>query len=204
MISEIRNNIKNKEFPSFELNEYDQKYKLTPKNNITFSIDEEIIKLINISSISSNDLKIKTSSSFTILSNNYIDDDKLTIVLVEDNKLVRESTVNMLKNVLSILKIDDFRIIEGSDGIDLLNTVRYDKKNRIKYIFTDENMMYLNGSEAVRQIRKFEQDKKIPNYKIFSITAFDDEETKKNILDSGINSILSKPCSKSELLKIFK
>ena len=125
-------------------------------------------------------------------------------VLVEDNKLVRESTVNMLKNVLSILKIDDFRIIEGSDGIDLLNLVRSDKKNTIKYIFTDENMMYLNGSEAVKLIRKFEQDKKIKNYKIISVTAFDDEETRKNILSSGMDTIKSKPCSKYELLKMLK
>ena len=65
-------------------------------------------------------------------------------------------------------------------------------------------MMYLNGSEAVRIIRKLEEDYKIPNYKIISVTAFDDEETRNNIVNSGINTILSKPCSKSEILKILK
>ena len=64
--------------------------------------------------------------------------------------------------------------------------------------------MYLNGSEAVKLIRKFEQDKKIKNYKIISISAFDDEETRKNILSSGMDTIISKPCSKSELLKMLK
>ena len=169
---------------------------------MTFSVDEDI-KLISLNTNRSKDLEIITSS-FTLTSNNYFDDDKFTIVVVDDNQLVRGTTVNVLKNVLSNLKISDFRIIEGCDGIDLLNFVRSDKNNRIKYIFTDENMYYLNGSEAVRIIRKFEEDNKIKNYKIFSVTAFDDEETRKNILNSGITTILSKPCSKSEIMNILK
>ena len=98
---------------------------------------------------------------------------------------------------MSSLNIINFRILEGSDGIDLLNFLRLDKDYKIKYIFTDENMEYLNGSEAVKLITKFEADNKIKNFNIISITTFDDEETRKNILNSGINSILSKPCTKS-------
>ena len=64
--------------------------------------------------------------------------------------------------------------------------------------------MYLNGSEAVRLIRRFEHDKKIKNYKIISVTAFDDEETRKNIISSGIDEILIKPCTKFDLLNILK
>ena len=171
---------------------------------MTFLIDEDM-KLISTNTLIINDLRI-TNNSFTIRSNNYIDDDddNFTIIVVDDNKLVRDTTVSILKNVLSMLKITNFRIIEGCDGIDLLNFVRSDKNYKIKYIFTDENMMYLNGSEAVQLIRKFEQDKKIKNYKIVSMTAYDDEETKKIILKSGINSILSKPFSKSEIMNILK
>ena len=175
----------------------------TPIRNFTLIIDEDI-QLNSLTNSEKNQLEI-ISTGFTISSSNSTDNDyKFSIVVVDDHKFIRESNVNLIKNVMTTLNMIDFKIIEGCDGIDLLNLVRLDKDYKIKYIFTDENMMYLNGSEAVRQIRKFEQDKKIQNYKIFSITAFDDEETKKNILDSGINSILSKPCSKSELLKIFK
>ena len=43
-----------------------------------------------------------------------------------------------------MLNLTNFTIIEGSDGIDLLNLVRSDNNYRIKFIFIDEDMMYLN------------------------------------------------------------
>ena len=65
-------------------------------------------------------------------------------------------------------------------------------------------MEYLNGSDAVKFIRKLEEKSKINNYHIISITAFDDQETKNTIMKSGMNSIISKPCTKSSLINIFK
>ena len=65
---------------------------------------------------------------------------KFNIVVIDDHKLVRDNTVNLLKNVLSFLKINDYAILEGSDGIDLLNFIRLDKEKKIEYIFIDENM----------------------------------------------------------------
>ena len=195
----MKNNYKN-----VDLFENYEKNFSTPIRNFTLKIDEEI-KLNSLNTIEVNELEIITTSCFTICSSNSSDNDnKFSIAVVDDHRFIRESTVNLIRNVMSSLNIKDYKIIEGCDGIDLLNLVRFDTEFKIKYIFTDENMMFLNGSEAVRIIRKFEQDKKIQNYKIFSITAFDDEETRKNLLDSGINSILSKPCSKSQMLKIFK
>ena len=64
-------------------------------------------------------------------------------------------------------------------------------------------MEFLNGSEAVRIIRKLEYGNKIQKYPIVSITAFDDPETRKSIMNSGVDSILSKPCTKNELRKIL-
>ena len=200
--SEKTNNIKKEESSIIPSSDDDKTYKLTPKNNMTFSVDEDI-KLIRLNTNKSNDLEI-IYNSFTIASNNYIDDDKFKIVIIDDNKLVRQTTINMLNYVLSNLKMNDFRVVEGCDGIDLLKLVISDKNYRIKYIFTDENMMYLNGSEAVKLIRRFEHDKKIKNYKIISVTAFDDEETRKNIISSGIDEILIKPCTKFDLLNILK
>ena len=176
---------------------------LTPIRNVTLNIEEHFIPINNSITVKSNDLEIITSS-FTIRSNNYVDDNNFIIAVVDDNKLVRDTTVSIIKNVISMLNLTNFSIIEGSDGIDLLNLVRSDNNYRIKFIFTDENMMYLNGSEAFRIIRKLEEDDKIHNYKIISVPAFDDEETRNNIVNSGINTILSKPCSKSEILKILK
>ena len=141
-----------------------------------------------------------SSFGFSIDGTNF-DNNLFSILVVDDHQFVRQNTVNLIKSVLSSLNICNFRIIEGCDGIDLLNFVRNDKENKIKLIFTDENMEFLNGSQAVKLIRKFEKNQNIKTYEIISITAFDDEETKNYIYKSGINVILSKPCTKSEILK---
>ena len=51
---------------------------------------------------------------------------------------------------------------------------------------------------------KLEECKKINSYDIASVTAFDDEETRKKIYSSGVNSILIKPCTKSNIIKILQ
>ena len=116
------------------------------------------------------------------------------IVVVDDHSFVRENTVNLLNKVLISLNINDCSIIEASDGIELLNIVIKDKNNKIKCIFIDENMDYLNGSETVKIIRKLQNLNKINSYNIVSITALEDNESKIKILKSGVNSIIMKPC----------
>ena len=64
-------------------------------------------------------------------------------------------------------------------------------------------MEFLNGSDALRIIRKIQHNKKIGIYHIVSITAFDGNETKNNILTSGVNSILTKPCTKTNIANIL-
>ena len=76
-------------------------------------------------------------------------------------KLVRENTVNLIRIVLSVLEINDIQILELSDGIELLYTIMKNKDDQIISIFTDENMEYLNGTEAVKIIRKMERKKKL-------------------------------------------
>ena len=54
----------------------------------------------------------------------------------------------MSKNyMLNHYKFNNIEIIEGSDRIELLNIIMKDNNSLIKYIFTDENMEFLNGSE---------------------------------------------------------
>ena len=145
----------------------------------------------------------KVNFSFSIGNININDNNNLSILVIDDNKFIRDSTVYLIKSVMSFLKIYNFKIVEGSDGIDMLNLVRMDKANKIKLIFTDESMEYLCGSDAVRLIRKFEECKKIKNYNIISITAFDDIEMRNRILSCGINSVVSKPCTKTEMIEIL-
>ena len=121
---------------------------------------------------------------------------------MDDNKFIRNGIVTLIINVLSNLQINDVEILELSDGIELLYVIIKDS-NRIKYVFIDENMEFMNGSESVRIIRKMEKDNKINKFHIVSLTAFEDDYYKNLILDSGVNSIIPKPCTKYDISKIF-
>ena len=199
-LKNIRNNDKN------SISTKSEKFNLFKTDEISILLLKSKLSDSNIieSKLSDRDILESSSFSFSIGQNYVIDDNTFKILVIDDNLLVRQNSVNLIKTVLSNLNLKNYLIIEGSDGIDLLNYVRYDFEYRIKHIFIDENMEYLNGSEAVRFIRKFEENKKIKNYKIISVTAFDDDETKSRILKSGLNKIISKPCTKSDLTRYFK
>ena len=149
--------------------------------------------------------KFDEDLSFRDLDENSVDfKSKFSILVIDDQNLVRESTVNLIKKILIDHNILDYSILEGSDGIDLLYLIKEDYENRIKCIFIDENMKYLMGSEAVKILRKLQDLNKINNYYIASVTAFEDEQTKKEISKSGINTIIGKPCTKSSIFSVLK
>ena len=172
---------------------------ITEKNK--FLLNNEVI---NFSFKTNNKYSFETNHfGFSLGNFNSDHDNYFKILVVDDNKFVRENTVYLLKNALNQLKLDNFLIVEGSDGIDILNFVRLDNHFKIRYIFTDESMQFLDGSEAVKLIRKFEENDKIKSYNIISLTAFDDPQTRNKILNCGLNSIMSKPATKTEIMKIL-
>ena len=127
------------------------------------------------------------------------------ILIIDDHKYIRENLKNLISQICDEKNID-IDILEGNDGIDLLSHLKEDQSsfNKIKCIITDENMEYLNGSEAIRIIRKLEQLKKFTPVEIVSITAYEDEYNKKNIMESGANFILSKPCKRLDIVNIIE
>jgi len=183
----------NNEIPSTNRKNFD----LIIDPNFYYFMDKSII--LDTQNIKNDTVNI-TNFNFSI-AKTLGNDNKFKVLVIDDHKLVRDNTKNLIKSAFLTLKLQDYEIIEGSDGIDLLNFVRLDHEGKIKIIFTDENMEYINGSEAIKIMRKLEENKKIKNYEIASITAFDDNLTKKKILDSGANLVISKPASKSEILK---
>jgi signal transduction histidine kinase/CheY-like chemotaxis protein len=158
---------------------------------------EDLIKCEELEVFESEENFIESNSPVSTASKQY------KILVVDDHKFVRDNTINIINSCLNELGYFFYEVVEYSDGLDILNAVRLDKEKRIKLIFTDENMEYLNGSEAVQILRKFEDNKRINFYPIISITAFDDKISKNRILSSGINTILSKPCSKTAIYNIL-
>jgi signal transduction histidine kinase len=186
-------------------------------NKLPVNQDEIITKRINYDLIKYEEPEIKDSfeeSLFVESGNNHIhrsisftlgfkDSQKDLIVVIDDHKLVRENTINLIKMVLKNFNCKNFDIIEGSDGIDLLRLVMKDKEGKIKYIFCDENMQYLNRSETVKIIRSLEVNKKIIKYYIVSVTAYDDDNTQRKIHESGFNLVINKPCTKTIISEIL-
>jgi len=127
------------------------------------------------------------------------------IMIIDDNKFINDSIKNLIDSIIREFHLD-FKVIQGWDGVDLLKAVVEDQKhgNLIECVFTDENMEYMNGSNAIKILRDWEKRNKIKNLKLFSITGQEDIQSYKHILSSGADSVLGKPVSKRLLINYFK
>lgn len=118
--------------------------------------------------------------------------------------------INLRSLVQKILKerniLGNYTIIEGCDGVDILNEVIKDQTNNnlLTAILTDENMEFLNGSDAIKYLKIFESKNKIRKIPIASITAFVDDYTLKMINAAGADRIISKPCEKKNLIEFLE
>jgi CheY-like chemotaxis protein len=151
------------------------------------------------------------------------------ILIVDDEKLVRDSISFMINSICKELGINCM-IVEGSDGKDILKHLKITdgpphtpKSNDIKFklLFTDEEMEHLNGSTVIKEIRKKEDEKDEEeeedslNYKengdfsknksliIVSITSNAAEiEKAKMIKESGADYVIQKPARKSQIREL--
>jgi len=101
----------------------------------------------------------------------------------------------------------NYNVVLASDGLDIIKlALQYDKNYNsiIKGIFTDENMDYFSGSEAIQFIRKLEKVKNYQKTKIVSMTCYDDMKTTEHIIKIGADCIVSKPLTRNILLNTFK
>lgn len=133
---------------------------------------------------------------------------KYKILIIDDQTFIRDNIKNLTTYALKELELDDsYEIIEGKDGIDILKFIMEDQSqgNKIKIIITDQNMRYLDGSDALLYVKKFESSNKIKNLPIFiCCTADDNDENEENLLKSGFNEVLSKDCNKKKFTYCLK
>jgi len=128
---------------------------------------------------------------------------KKIFIIIDDNKYIRESVRNILERILKEKNyLHLVEILEGSDGVDLLKfSIDYFYTQRIQLVITDENMEFMQGSAAIKILREFEMQNKIPHYCIFSSTSFEDKISQDYIKDAGADFILNKPLNKEKLLQ---
>lgn len=138
-------------------------------------------------------------------SSNYANNSKRPIILVaDDNHIINESNKRILMNICREKSLN-YEIVSCQDGIDILKYVSDESSfGDIKIIITDENMEYLNGSEAIRIIRTLEDRKRAPKKVIISLTCHEELSILKNIKESGADLIITKPLSKQKIIHIFE
>lgn len=122
------------------------------------------------------------------------------ILIVDDNKFLRKSLKNNIKSIFTNTCVD---VIGCNDGIESLYLIMLDQmtKNSIRLIISDENMVYMNGTDLNMILSSFYTEGKMPfiPFALCSAARDDDEFMIRN----RINYIIKKPPTKNELKSIF-
>ena len=135
--------------------------------------------------------------SFRILNKNFV-------LVVDDNHLINDANKNIVYKCFEKIGMK-VKIILCSDGVDIVSHVLNENiRKNIKCVITDENMEYINGSEAIKFIRKLESKFYIHHIPCISVTSHEDKNIIDNIYASGANHVLSKPLNMSSLSFILK
>ncbi len=112
----------------------------------------------------------------------------IQILLVEDSKLVRDSTQVILEN-------QKFSVIVANDGLEAVQKLQ--KHPDIRLVITDYNMPKMDGFELTAQIRKHYTMDKIA---IIGMSAHGNPLLSAQFLKRGANDFINKPYFEEELV----
>jgi CheY-like chemotaxis protein len=111
-----------------------------------------------------------------------------TILLVEDNLLIREL-------VREILEIARYHVIEAVDGNDALRKIEETTPN---LILLDIQMPGLDGFGVLRRLR---QDARFSRLPVIALTAYAMQSDQEKILGAGFDCYMTKPIDRASLLE---
>ena len=112
---------------------------------------------------------------------------KITILLVDDHKLIRDSWSFILNSDPRFIVIGETS--SGEEAIEIA------KEKRPKVILMDVNMSPLNGFEATKQIHKLSPDSRIIAVSMHTMPAY-----AKRMLQLGAMGYVTKNSSKDEMI----
>ena len=117
------------------------------------------------------------------------------LFLVEDNELNQEIAVEILEEAGFVIDVAD-------DGAVAVEKLKEAEPGQYDLVLMDIQMPIMDGYEATRQIRKFE-DQELANIPIIAMTANAFEEDKKAALDAGMNGHIAKPIDIPKLMELL-
>ncbi len=110
----------------------------------------------------------------------------ITVVVAEDHHLVRRGIIHLLS------RFDEIKVVgEAEDGQGVVEQVT---AQRPDVVLMDVSMPLMNGLEATRIIKR-----RMPHTRVIALTAYDDERTILQILQSGAEGYMLKTTSPEEL-----
>ncbi len=112
----------------------------------------------------------------------------ITILLVDDHRLIRESWAQILNNETF------FRVIGSASSAD--EAIEIAKTQRPRIVLMDINMLPVNGFEATKTIRKYSPGSKVIGVSMHAISAY-----VKKMFQSGAVGYVTKNSSREELVK---
>jgi DNA-binding NarL/FixJ family response regulator len=116
---------------------------------------------------------------------------KISIVIVDDHKLVRETWALILNSELSFEVIAQCET--GEEGVTVA------KEHRPDIVIMDINLSGINGFEATSQIRKFS-----PGSKILGVSMHTQPTYVKQMIQKGAMGYVTKNSTKEELFHAIK
>lgn len=114
--------------------------------------------------------------------------EKITILLVDDHKLIRDSWSFILNSDSRFIVVGETS--SGEEAIEIA------KEKRPKIILMDVNMSPINGFDATKQIHKISPDSRIIAVSMHTMPAY-----AKRMLQLGAMGYVTKNSSKEEMIK---
>ncbi len=114
--------------------------------------------------------------------------DKLTILVVDDNQ-------DLLETFAMILKRRGYDVQTACDGLDAVDKF---KEQNFDVTLMDIVMPEMNGVDAFKQIKEIQ-----PEASIILMTASSDAELVQNAKDEGIQPIIQKPIRIDQLIQLI-
>ena len=115
------------------------------------------------------------------------------ILIAEDN----EANQELIKILLSKYGLSFDLAVNGLEAVNLY------KENKYDLILMDEQMPIMDGNEAVKEILKYEKQKKLKHTPVSALTANIIKGAKERGLSSGFDSFLGKPIILKDLERVF-
>lgn len=156
-------------------------------------IKKELIKKIQEIEKDISGVKIEKD----IMKNSFDEGYKRSVLVVEDNY------INMIVLVETIKKICSYRILEAKNGREAVEKFC---KEKPEYILMDLQMPIMNGFEALKEIRKIEEDEKHEGgrSRIIAVTAYAMKEDRDMCLREGFDEYVTKPFTMEIIKEVLK